>query len=99
MDNNLRRRLPSLLVALLGLVALLAMTPAPAGAADGDRLVRVGTEGTYPPFTYTDPRSQQLTGYDIEVMEAVAKKAGWRLDFVSPRSTPSSPPWTPSGST
>ena len=45
-------------------------------------MVRVGTEGTYPPFTYTDPRTNQLTGYDIEVMKAVAKKAGWRLKFV-----------------
>ena len=44
--------------------------------------MRVGTEGTYPPFTYMDPRTGQLTGYDIEVAEAVAKEAGWRLQFV-----------------
>ncbi len=82
MDNNLRRRGAALVVALLGLLALLAMTPAPASAADGDRVIRVGTEGTYPPFTYVDPRSQQLTGYDIEVIKAVAKKTGWQLKFV-----------------
>ena len=51
-------------------------------AADGDPVVRVGTEGTYPPFTYIDPRSQQLTGFDVEVIKAVAKKAGWQLKFV-----------------
>ena len=45
-------------------------------------MVRVGTEGTYPPFTYADPRTNQLTGYDIEVIKAVAKKAGWKLKFV-----------------
>ena len=45
-------------------------------------MVRVGTEGTYPPFTYVDPRTSQLTGYDIEVIKAVAKEAGWQLKFV-----------------
>jgi len=45
--------------------------------------VRVGTEGTYPPFSYRDPRTQQLTGYDLEVVRAVAKEAGWRLKFVT----------------
>jgi His/Glu/Gln/Arg/opine family amino acid ABC transporter permease subunit len=78
-------RLLTVLGGLLGI--LFVLLPAPAQAADdGDddgRLVRVGTEGTYPPFTYVDPRSQELTGYDVEVMEAVAEKAGWRLRFVT----------------
>jgi His/Glu/Gln/Arg/opine family amino acid ABC transporter permease subunit len=68
--------------ALLGLVGGPAAAAPTAKAADGDRVVRVGTEGTYPPFTYKDPRTQKLTGYDIEVMEAVARKAGWQLTFV-----------------
>ena len=63
--------------AVLGLFAT-----APANAAEPQPVVRVGTEGTYPPFTYVDPRTDQLTGYDIEVMRAVAREAGWRLRFV-----------------
>ena len=72
-------------------LALGIATAAPATAAEADgaagetkapRVVRVGTEGTYPPFTYKDPRTNQLTGYDVEVIEAVAKKAGWELRFV-----------------
>ncbi len=70
-----------LLGPLLAACALVGLG-ASAQAADGDRVVRVGTEGTYPPFTYVDPRSQELTGYDIEVMKAVAEKAGWQLKFV-----------------
>ncbi len=77
----------ALLVAVLG---LLVLSPGPAEGADETaqaaqetgRVVRVGTEGTYPPFTYKDPRTNQLTGYDIEVIEAVAKEAGWKLQFV-----------------
>ncbi|WP_341805248.1 ABC transporter substrate-binding protein/permease [Nocardioides ochotonae] len=69
---------------LAGLVGALGFgTPVPAYAADEDErtVVRVGTEGTYPPFTYVDP-DEGLTGYDIEVIEAVADRAGWELEFV-----------------
>jgi His/Glu/Gln/Arg/opine family amino acid ABC transporter permease subunit len=72
---------PWLVVPLLAAASLLGLST-PAHAADGDRVVRVGTEGTYPPFTYVDPRTQQLTGFDVEVITAVAKKAGWKLKFV-----------------
>ena len=91
MQNHprLRRALRGPAVVVLAVVALLGVLgPGVASAAvpsaDGDgRVVRVGTEGTYPPFTYRDPRSNQLTGFDIEVIEAVAKQAGWKLDFVT----------------
>lgn len=55
--------------------------PAPS-VTDEDRVVRVGTEGTYPPFTYHEAGSPDLSGYDIEVIEAVAERAGWELEFV-----------------
>jgi cystine transport system permease protein len=67
-----------------GIVLLTVMSGTPATAAsDQERpVVRVGTEGTYPPFTFHDPSSNDLTGYDIEVIEAVADEAGWDLEFV-----------------
>lgn len=40
----------------------------------------VATEGTYPPFTYLDEKGQ-LTGYDVEVVRAVAKKLGVNVEF------------------
>ena len=51
--------------------------------ADTRPVVRVGTEGTYPPFTYADPKTGDLTGFDIEVIRAVAAKAGWDLRFTT----------------
>ena len=42
--------------------------------------INVGTEGTYPPFTYHD-ESGQLTGYDVEVTRAVADKLGVDVEF------------------
>lgn len=57
-------------------------------ASDSDLLERinnggtinVGTEGTYPPFTYHD-ESGLLTGYDVEVTRAVAENLGVDVEF------------------
>ncbi len=42
--------------------------------------INVGTEGTYPPFTYHDTTGK-LTGYDVEVTRAVADKLGVEVEF------------------
>lgn len=75
-------RPPRLLVLLAVLGGLLAIG-APATADEtSPRVVRVGTEGVYPPFSYRDPDTNELTGFDIEVMEAIGEEAGWDLEFV-----------------
>ncbi len=80
---NRRWRILALLVLWVG---MFLGTAAPSGAADGTDtdgpVVRVGTEGIYPPFTFHDTDTDELTGYDIEVIEEVAKRAGWQLEFV-----------------
>ena len=44
-------------------------------------VLKVGTEGTYSPFTFHDPATNQLTGYDVEVITAVAGKLGVKAEF------------------
>lgn len=66
-----------------------AAAPAQSAAAQGDDLaalkesgvLRVGTEGTYAPFNYHDPATNELTGYDVEVITAVADKLGVVPEF------------------
>lgn len=41
-----------------------------------NKLVRVGTEGTYAPFSYHDQKSGNLTGFDVEIAKEVFKRAG-----------------------
>jgi cystine transport system substrate-binding protein len=46
-----------------------------------DGVITVGTEGTYRPFTFHEGGSGDLTGYDVEVMQAVAKELGVKVKF------------------
>ena len=41
----------------------------------------VGTEGTYRPFSFHEGGSGELTGYDVEVVQAVAAKLGVKAAF------------------
>ncbi|SFE23105.1 amino acid ABC transporter substrate-binding protein, PAAT family [Bacillus sp. OV194] len=34
----------------------------------------IGTEATYPPFSYRDKKTNEVTGYDVEVAKEVAKR-------------------------
>ena len=45
-----------------------------------DNTLRVGTEGTYAPFTFHN-KQDKLTGYDIDVIKAVAKAENLKLKF------------------
>ncbi|KWX77413.1 amino acid ABC transporter substrate-binding protein [Paenibacillus jilunlii] len=42
--------------------------------------LRIGTEGTYAPFTFHDA-SGKLTGFDVEIAEEVAKRLGVKAEF------------------
>jgi L-cystine transport system substrate-binding protein len=44
-------------------------------------VLTVGTEGTYRPFTYHEGGSGDLTGYDVEVTEAIAEELGLEVQF------------------
>ncbi|QGQ93917.1 amino acid ABC transporter substrate-binding protein [Paenibacillus psychroresistens] len=43
--------------------------------------IRIGTEGTYAPFTFHD-KDGKLVGFDVEIAEAVAKKLGATPEFI-----------------
>jgi cystine transport system substrate-binding protein len=44
-------------------------------------VLRVGTEGTYAPFTFHDASDDELTGYDVDVITAVAENLGVEPEF------------------
>ena len=75
------------LLAVLALVAVLLTACGPA-ANNSDEpvrsagVLRVGTEGVYAPFSYHDPVTGQLTGYDVDVARAVGERLGVPVEFV-----------------
>ena len=92
----MRRALLAAAAALLAAVSIVGCGSSN-DAASSDTL-RVGTEGTYSPFSYQGPDGQ-LTGYDVEVTQAVGAKLGGRSSSSRRRGTRSSPASRPSAST
>ncbi|MCS3781092.1 ABC transporter substrate-binding protein/permease [Tsukamurella ocularis] len=71
-------------VLLVLLATLLVVAPLPAQAdpvPPSGGVLRVGTEGVYQVYSYHDD-SGKLTGYDVEMITAIAEKIGRRVEFV-----------------
>ena len=65
---------------LFGVLAVaLALLAGCSGGNEGT--LRVGTEGTYPPFTYHSNSDGELTGYDVDVARAVGDELGMDVEF------------------
>jgi cystine transport system substrate-binding protein len=43
--------------------------------------IRIGTEGTYAPYTFHD-KTGKLTGFDVEIAEEVSKRLGVKAEFL-----------------
>jgi len=72
-------------LALAGALQAAAILPGQAGenldAIKAAGVIKIGTEGTYAPFTYHDA-SGKLVGFDVEIGEAIAEKLGVKAEFV-----------------
>lgn len=79
----MKRSISSLLVAF-GLVVSAAATHAADLLDDVKQrgTLRIGVEGTYPPFNYRDDKGK-LTGFDVEIAEALAGKLGVKPEFTT----------------
>ncbi|MGF6881165.1 cystine transport system substrate-binding protein [Nocardia sp. GAS34] len=68
-----------LFAAVFAIAAVTGLTAACGTSSDSNTL-KVGTEGTYSPFSYQGSDGK-LTGYDIEVAQAVGNKLGKKVEF------------------
>jgi arginine/ornithine transport system substrate-binding protein len=59
-------------------IAMLGMA---ANTADAGMKVRMGTEGAYPPFNFTDDKGQ-LQGFDVDVGNAICAAAGFECTWI-----------------
>jgi cystine transport system substrate-binding protein len=74
---------------LVGASAVAMFVCTPSGAADllavvkARGTVRVAMEGSYPPFSFLDAKTGQMTGYDADVARLLATRLGVHLDIVT----------------
>ena len=72
-------------IAIAALIQVAATLPSLAGenltAIQQAGVFKIGTEGTYAPFTFHD-QSGKLVGFDVEIGEAVAEKLGVKAEFI-----------------
>jgi polar amino acid transport system substrate-binding protein len=57
-------------------------TQTKAGEANAERPLLVGTDAAYAPFE-TQSADKKISGFDIELLTAVAEKAGLKLEFIN----------------
>jgi len=71
-----------LVLSALQLVAVgLALADSGLDAVRAAGVIKVGTEGTYAPFTFHDAKGE-LTGFDVEIARAIATKMGVKVEFL-----------------
>ncbi|MFM6966717.1 MAG: transporter substrate-binding domain-containing protein [Rhodoluna sp.] len=76
----MKKLLSTAVVSAAALALIGTASVAPASAASTPTIT-VATEGTYAPFSFHATANGPLTGYDVDVIKAVAAKAGLKVQF------------------
>ncbi|MEB3308795.1 MAG: ABC transporter permease subunit [Snowella sp.] len=72
-----------LLLLFLGVLLVTGFPSIPAVSQDVNKTFVVATEPSFPPFEMTDESTGELTGFDIDLIRAVAKEADLNLQIES----------------
>lgn len=68
---------------LVSIVVVLSMIlgACSSSTGSGKPKIRVASEAAYPPFETVDEKTKELTGFDIELMNAIGEKAGYEVEY------------------
>lgn len=68
---------------LTSMIGAVAMTGAlfSAPAYSEETTVRVGTEPSFAPFEFMDEKTKELTGFDIDLINAIGKASGFKVEM------------------
>jgi len=71
-------------ILVLSAVVLSACGTQPATETPGyPAEVQGATDATWPPFELVDETTKELVGFDIDLMNAIAEKAGFQVEFIN----------------
>ncbi len=52
-------------------------------ATTAKKVIKIGSETTFPPFEFQDEKTQDYVGFDIDLVKAIFKQAGYETEIVS----------------
>jgi arginine/lysine/histidine/glutamine transport system substrate-binding and permease protein len=67
---------------LLGLIGFATVALQSGLAAASPPVWKVGTDPTFPPFEFRNSLTGSITGFDVELIEAIGKQAGHSIEWV-----------------
>ncbi|MGP4108700.1 transporter substrate-binding domain-containing protein [Virgibacillus sp. L01] len=79
----MKKKLTLLFIAIIS-ISLLAACGSSETSGDGDgegKTYSVATDSNFQPFEYKNPDTGEMEGFDIELMRAIAKEAGFNVEF------------------
>lgn len=69
--------------AALVVVMIAGLTLSACGGSAGAAKIKIGTDAAFPPFELVDEKTKELTGFDVDLMKAVAAKVGIEVEFIN----------------
>ncbi len=70
-----------ILISIILLISVFIVACGNQPSSNNERVLKVGLEGTYPPFNY-ETEEGELIGYDVEVAKEIAQRIGYEIEFV-----------------
>lgn len=70
---------------MAGILALAMLVAGCGGGSDkkAEKVLRVGTEPTFAPFEFQKEGSQEFTGFDMDLIRAIGKRMGYRVEIMN----------------
>jgi polar amino acid transport system substrate-binding protein len=68
---------------LLTLAGFLLLSLLIVACGGGSEKYQVATDATWPPFEVVDENTKEIIGFDIDLMNAIAERGGFEIEFVN----------------
>ena len=73
------------LILMMAIIAAVAVLVAGCGGSEkkaaGEKVLRVATEPTFAPFEFQKEGSSEFTGFDMDLIRAIGKQAGYKVEI------------------
>ena len=69
---------------LISIVMMLCVAAGCGGVkkTEGPKILKVGTEVTFPPFEFREQGSKEISGFDMDLIRAIGKKLDMQVEIL-----------------